>query len=165
MKAVAAAFAALLLTAAAAAQAPRLVLPARTPVTLLTQTELDTRSSKQGDRFELAVRDDVRVGGLVAIPKGSKAWGEIIRRTGKGSYGRSGKLELRLLHLTVDGQNIRLDGDERLKGESAVEAAVVTSAIWGLIGAFISGKSARLPAGTEIVGFTRRDVPLSAPAN
>jgi hypothetical protein len=165
MTRLAAAFSTLFLLIAASAEAQPSVLPAKTPVPLLTLADLDSRSARQGDRFELEVRDDVTVGGLVAIPKGSRAWGEIIRSTGTGSYGRSGKLELRLLHLTVDRRNIRLDGDERLKGQSAAEAAVVTSAVWGLIGAFVTGKNARLPAGTEIIGFTHRDVPLAPPAD
>jgi hypothetical protein len=165
VKTIAAAVAALAVAVSATAPAApaQLVLEARTPVPLLTLTELNSKANRQGDRFELEVRDDVTVGGMIAIPKGSRAFGEIAHHNPKGPYGRSGGLELRLLNVVVDGRIIRLDGDERLKGSNAVGAAVITGAAWGAIGGFISGRNAVLPAGTELIGFVHRDIPLIVP--
>jgi hypothetical protein len=141
-----------------------LVLQAGTAVRLKTVTTLHSKTHRQGDRFEMIVDEDVRVGGQVAIPRGSPALGEIQKHTAKGPYGKAGKLELRLLYVTVGDRRIRLDGAQAQEGASAETTAIVTGFVSGAIGAFITGKSATVPAGTPLTGYIHRDLPLM-PAN
>ena len=42
----------------------------------------------------VAVAQDVAVDGHVVIPRGTRAVGEITWRTGKGAFGKSGKMEM-----------------------------------------------------------------------
>ena len=53
------------------------VLRAGTPVPLVTLAEISSKTHKQGDRFELAVSEDVLVDGQVAIPRNARAIGEV----------------------------------------------------------------------------------------
>jgi type IV secretory pathway VirB10-like protein len=67
----------LLWVIAAAAAQPIVATPvpfalrAGTPVPLVTATEVNSKTHRQGARFDLTVSEDVRVGDLVVIPKGA----------------------------------------------------------------------------------------------
>lgn len=146
---------------AQAEQAPTLlILKAGTPVPLKTVQELHSKTHRQGDRFELAVAEDVKVDGHVVIPRGATAVGEIAKHSAKGPYGKAGRLELRLLYVTAGGRNIRLDGAQAAKGAGNVAPTVAAGLISGAIGAFIFGKNASIPAGTLITGYVHRDLPV-----
>nr|WP_295373197.1 hypothetical protein [uncultured Sphingosinicella sp.] len=147
-------------TPAGGARKAELVLQAGTAVRLKTVTTLHSKTNRQGERFEMIVDEDVRVGSHIAIPRGSPAFGEIAKQTAKGPYGKAGGLELRLLYASVGDRRIRLDGEQAEKGASSEAAAIVTGFVSGAIGAFISGKSASVPAGTILTGYVHRDLPL-----
>jgi hypothetical protein len=144
----------------ALAEAP-LVLKAGTIIPLLTRSEVSSRTHRQGDRFELEVSDPVLVGGLVVIPKGAVATGEVARHRSDGAFGREGRLEVTLLYVTVGGRNIRLQGQESKNGMSgAVPAYAAGVVVAGILGAAIKGKDAVIPSGTPMTGLVYRDVPL-----
>ena len=154
------------LVAAAAAQAvvaapAQPVLRAGTPVPLATVEEVNTKTHLQGARFDLAVRDDVRVGNHIVIPKGALAVGEVTRHVARGPLAKSGRLEIRLLHVTVGDRRIRLDGSVSQKGPSTTGSPVVTGVATMALGALILGRSASVPAGTPITGYVHRDLPLA----
>ena len=99
------------------------MLRAGTPVPLVTLAEISSKTHKHGDRFELAVSEDVLVDGQVAIPRDARAIGEIAEHRAKGAFGRAGRLEIQLLHVEAAGRRIRLDGALADKGkDSAVPA-------------------------------------------
>lgn len=135
-----------------------IVLPAGTPVPLVMLGAISSKTHRQGDRFELAVAADVIVGGHVLIPKGSRALGEVTRHVAKGAYGRSGKLELAPLYVTVAGLRIRLDGRSRRSGADAAAGAILAATVIGGLASVVSGKSAAVPAGTALPAFTHRDL-------
>jgi len=152
----------LLLTALLLASGP--VLPAGTPVRLVTRADLSSRTAAQGDPVELETAEDVRVDGKLVIARGSPALGEVALRRGHGSYGRAGRLEIVLSHVMIGDRPVRLDGRRAARGRSARLPAVSAGiAISGLAGIVIKGGLAVLPAGSPITGFVHRDVPL-APA-
>lgn len=142
--------------------ASTLVLKAGTPVPLTLVGAISSKTHKQGERFDLVVEEDVRVGGRIAIPRGAAAQGEIAAHTAKGPFGKSGRVELRLLHVMVDGRRVRLDGSDRRKGSSSGVPAVATGVAVGLIGPFITGKTAAIPAGTRVTGYVHRDLALAS---
>lgn len=157
-----------LLLAAAAAPAeaePALVLRAGTPVPLVTSGVISTKTHREGDRIALSVAEDVRVDGHVAIPRGAPAAAEVTRRLPNGAYGKAGRLEIRLLHVTAGERQIRLDGDVRHKGAGNVAPAAAAGLAVLAIAFFIEGKSATIPAGAKVTGYVHRDLPLQvAPA-
>ena len=150
---------------AAAASPAELVLRAGTPVQLATVGEVNTKTHLQGARFDLAVREDVRVGGHVVIPKGAPAVGEVARHVARGPLAKSGRLEIRLLHVSVGDRRIRLDGSVSQKGPSTTGSPVATGVATLALGALILGRSAAVPAGTSITGYVHRDLPLAVAAS
>lgn len=139
------------------------VLPGGTAVPLALADEVSSRTHGQGDRVALVVTEDLMVGGRVAIPKGAPALAEIARHRATGPFGKSGMIELRLLHVDLNGRPIRLDGVRGHGGKSNVRPAIAAGVVVGaVVGAVIKGKHALLPPGTRLTGYVHRDVRLEA---
>jgi len=69
-----------------------------------------------------------------------------------------------VLYVTVNGRQIRLSGAFDDKGVAGGVGAVAVSAIVFLpAGFFMTGTSARVPAGTVVKSFVDEDVPLAMP--
>lgn len=137
-----------------------------TEVPLRLSQELTTQGKKLrvGARFHLETSEPVIVQGVNVIPVGSPAVGEITDVRNKGMWGKSGHLGARILYVTVNGRQIRLSGAFDDKGVAGGIGAVAVSAVVFLpAGFFMTGTSARVPAGTIIKSFVDEDVPLSMP--
>ena len=90
--------------------------------------------------------------------------GELTDVRNKGMWGKSGHLAARILYVTVNGRQIRLSGAFDDKGTAGGVGAVAVSAIVFLpAGFFMTGTSAKVPAGSIIKSFVDEDVPLSMP--
>jgi hypothetical protein len=139
--------------------AEALVLKAGTPVPLVTVGEVSSKTHRQGDRFGLEVSRDVTVDGRLVIARGTRGLAEVARHRARGPFGKAGMLEVRLLYVTVGGRNVRLDGEALHQGASAAVPAIATGVITAALGSAILGKSARIPAGTEVIGYVHRDLP------
>ncbi len=143
------------------------VLRVGTEVPLRLSEELTTKGKKLrvGDRFHLETAEPVMVNGVNVIPVGSPAVGEITDIRNKGMWGKSGHLAARVLYMTVNGRQIRLSGAFDDKGVAGGVGAVAVSALVFLpAGFFMTGTSAKVPAGSVIKSFVDEDVPLSIPA-
>jgi hypothetical protein len=130
-----------------------------------TLEPLSSKRARQGQRFGLEVSEDVRVDGMLVIPRGARGVGEVSRVVTKGVMGKPGKIEVRALFVEVGGARIRLDGKAADKGESGAAPVLLTAPLVGLSAAFFTGKSAVLPAGSAIQGFVFQDLPLVRPAS
>ena len=76
-------------------------------------------------------------------------------------WGKSGHFDLRLLYLRVGDRQIRISGIIDDKGTAGgVGAAAVSAIVFLPAGFFMTGTSARLPAGTIIKGSLDEDVPV-----
>ena len=142
------------------------ILRVGTEVPLRLTQELTTKGKqlRVGDRFHLETSEPVLVQGVNVIPVGSPAVGEITDVRNKGMWGKSGHLAARILYVTVNGRQIRLSGAFDDKGVAGGVGAVAVSAIVFLpAGFFMTGTSARIPAGSVIKSFIDEDVPLSMP--
>jgi hypothetical protein len=142
------------------------ILRVGTQVPLRLSQELTTKGKKLrvGDRFHLETSEPVLVQGVNVIPVGSPAVGEITDVRNKGMWGKSGHLAARVLYVTVNGRQIRLSGAFDDKGVAGGVGAVTVSALVFLpAGFFMTGTSAKVPAGTIIKSFVDEDVPLSMP--
>jgi hypothetical protein len=137
-----------------------IVLRQGTSVALRTMTALNSRHSRVGERFNLEVAEPVRVNGHIVVPIGARAVGEITRVIKKGAFGKSGKLETRLLYAMVGDQQVRLDGQSREAGAGGTAATVGVAVAAGIFSAFVTGKSADIPPGSTMTGFTAEDLPL-----
>lgn len=139
-----------------------LSLNSGTPITLAAGEEVNSSTHREGDIFKLIVLNDVKVGDTVVIPKGTPATGEITWRTGKGAFGKSGKLEFSLRSINLDGTLIPVTGDYRQEGEGNTVATGVGVIAIGVFAGFITGKRARLPVGRELMAQLPQAVPFNA---
>jgi hypothetical protein len=153
--------------ASAAISAPvttNAVLRVGTEVPLRLLEELTTKGKKLrvGQRFRMETSEPILVQGAVVIPVGSPAVGEITDVRNKGMWGKSGHLGARVLYVTVNGRQIRLSGAFDDKGVAGGIGAVAVSAIvFAPAGFFMTGTSARVPAGAAVKGFVDEDVQLA----
>jgi hypothetical protein len=139
----------------------RMVLPANTEILLSMNEELNTKRNVQGDTFYMTVVHDAKVGDQVAIPKGARAAGEITWRTGKGAFGKSGKMDIALRYVEVQGQRLPLVGTFRQEGEGNTVGTVAGVVAAGVFAAFITGKSGIVPRGRELAVHTKDDLVLN----
>lgn len=137
------------------------MLTAGTPVTLAVVEEVNSSTHREGDTFKLTVLNDVLVGDTVVIPRGTPGVGEITWRTGKGAFGKSGKIEFSLRSIDLDGQRIPVSGDYRQEGEGNTVATGVGILAVGVFAGFITGKRARLPVGRELLSQVVQPVPFT----
>lgn len=119
------------------------------------------KAARVGQRFMLEVAAPVEVNGVVVIPAGTPAWGEITEVRNKGMWGKSGQLKARLLYLRVNGRQIRLTGSFDDKGVTGTAGVVGAIAFVPVAGFFMTGTSAEFPKGGEVGGFIDEDVQLA----
>lgn len=141
--------------------AQMLMLNSGVPITLAVTEEVNSSTHEAGDMFKLTVLNDVSSGQTVVIPKGTPATGEITWRTGKGAFGKSGKIEFALRSIDLDGKAIPVTGEFRQEGEGNTIATGVGILAVGLFAGFITGKRARLPAGRELMSQLAQPVPFT----
>jgi len=136
------------------------VLRAGTEINMRTRTELSSRTSHVGERFELEVSDAVTLNGQVVIPAGSVAVGEVTRVRKKGMWGRRGILETRLIHVRVGDHQIRISGAAGDRGRAGTAGVVASIALVPLAGFFVTGTSAVIAPQTPTVAYTEEDIPV-----
>lgn len=151
--------------AAVIAEAPttNAVLRAGTPVVLRMMEEITTKkkAARVGQRFMMEVAEPVHVNNVAVIPAGTPAWGEITTVRNKGMWGKSGKLDARVLYLRANGRQIRLTGTFDDKGVTGTGGVVASVALIPLAGFFVTGTSAVLPKGGNVGAFIDEDVVLA----
>jgi hypothetical protein len=142
------------------------VLRAGTEVPLRLEEGLDSndKTIREGTRFRMTVANDVRLGNVVVIPAGSPATGEVTDLRRKGMWGKSGRIVARVLNARVGDRLIRLTGsfdDKGVTGTAGVVGAIVFVPIAGF---FLTGTSAKMPAGSGVKAFLDEDLAIAVPA-
>ena len=148
--------------APAASESGLLTLNPGLPITLAVAQEVNSSTHRAGDTFPLTVLNDVRIGDTIVIPRGTPALGEVTWRTGKGAFGKSGKLEFSLRYIDLGGQHIPISGDYRQEGEGNTIATGVGIIAVGVFAGFITGHRARLPMGRELMSQIAQPVMFTA---
>ena len=136
---------------ASAAAAPRWVRGQ--PVQLMVLHEVNSRQAKPGDRFQLRVNAPVMVDGVVAIPVGASAWGEVVAASGTGLAGGRGRVSMRLVRLDAPTGPVALTGMTGTEGKANTAGVVVGVLSLGLGGLLIKGGNAVLKAGDVVTGY------------
>ncbi|MEO5773094.1 MAG: hypothetical protein ABIQ32_03115 [Sphingomicrobium sp.] len=130
-------------------------LESGTELQFVTTEQLDSRTVRQGQRFGLELAVDLVESGTVVLRRGAMAVGEIEAVGQKQMFGMSGSLVLRPLFIDVDGRRVNLEGTLSQKGSSGQGAAIPAVIVAGSLGLIITGRSARVPAGTRISARVR----------
>lgn len=148
------------------APATQNVLRAGTEVPLRMEEALDSndKALREGQQVRMSVASDVRLGNLVVIPAGSPAMAEITDLRRKGMWGKSGRINARVLNVRVGDRLIRLTGTFDDKGVTGTAGVVAAIAFVPIAGFFMTGTSAKIPAGGGVKGFLDEDLTIAAPA-
>ena len=147
------------------AQQSQSTLPANTEIAMTMNEDLTTKGGRidEGHMFRMTVSQDVKVGNFIVIPRGTPAVGEVTWLTGKGAFGKSGKMEVDLRYIDLSGRRIPVTGHYRQEGEGNTVATVAGVIAVGVFSAFITGKSARIPQGRELKAYTSEALPVALP--
>ena len=140
-------------------------LPANSEIWVSPNAEVNSKRMKQGDKFDMTVSRDVMLGNYVVIPRGTRAIGQISYRTGKGGFGKSGKMEFEVVDVDLGGRLIPVKGHYRIEGNGNTGATVGAAVAVGVFAAFVTGHSATVAQGTEYKAYTADALPIvTAPA-
>jgi hypothetical protein len=144
----------LLQGAAALAQTEAPVLPPETEVLLATTQPLSSATATLGEKVDLTVSADVLVNEQVVIPKGSPAVGTVVFARKKAMGGMPGALDLRADYVSLGEQKIELRSRAGRRGTDRSKSAAGLAAVG--IGLFMQGDDVELPAGSELLAYSRK---------
>lgn len=138
-------------------------LRAGTSVPLKMAEGLTTKGKKLkvGQRFQMETAEAVTIDGNIVIPIGSPATGEITEVRNKGMWGKSGRINGRVLYVRANGRQIRMSGQLDDKGTTGTAAVVGSLVVIPIAGFFMTGTSANIPLGTPITAFIDEDVSVA----
>lgn len=138
------------------------MLPANTEIWLSPNAEVNTKTVKVGDKFAMSTTRDVLLGNYIVIPRGTRGTGQISMRTGKGAFGKSGKMEFEIVSVELNGRTIPTTGHYRIEGQGNTGATVGAVVAVGVFAAFVTGRSASVPTTSEFRAFTSSALPVTA---
>ena len=139
------------------------MLPANTEILVSLNEELSSRRNRQGETFSLSIVGNVMLGNYIVIPAGTRVVGEITWVTGRGMFGKSGKMAIAIRYIDLNGRQIPLVGTFLQQGEGNAVATVASVAVVPVAGLFITGHSAVIPAGRQFSVRLRDDLPVILP--
>lgn len=135
-------------------------LPAGHAIPLASDREWSTATLKQGDTVAMHVSEDVMLDGLVVIPSGTPATGEVIDSQSGGIGGAPGKLSISARTIQVGDRTIALRS--RLSagngvGKDRSNTAMAVGVALGPFALFVHGSDVSIPAGTPMSAKLAQD--------
>jgi hypothetical protein len=142
------------------------VLRAGTEVPLIMAESINSndKSLRTGKQIRMQTAAPIMLGGAVVIPSGSPVTAEVTDVRRKGMWGKSGRIEARVLNVRVGDRLIRLSGTFDDKGVTGTPGVVAAVAFVPIAGFFLTGTSANIPAGSGVKAFLDEDLRIAAPA-
>ena len=139
------------------------ILCAGTQISVRTAEALTTEGKKLriGQRVQLEVAEAVMLNGQVVIPNGSPVIGEVTDVRNKGMWGKSGRINARVLYVRANGNQIRLTGQFDDKGVTGTAGVVAAIAFVPIAGFITTGTSARIPLGAPVTAFLDEDISVA----
>lgn len=143
-------------------------LPANTVFKISLNDDVSSKVNQVGDVVNFTVQEDVKVGDVLVLPRGTQGSGVVTKVTKPKSFGRSGALDISFDQVfSVDDEAIPTvlgpESKEKLKMEAAAVGASAIGALAlgpvGLVGGFfVKGKDVVMPQGTTLYIQTREEV-------
>lgn len=135
----------------------------------LTQ-ELQSKTTRAGDKVSFQAVDNLYVGNTLVIPKGAIGYGVIEKVEQAQNFGRDAKIKVDFQRLVgMDGTSVHVYLGELAKEATQSEAKAAGATVAGLVlfgplgivsGAFVHGKELTIPAGTTLYVQVKDDVEL-----
>jgi hypothetical protein len=132
-----------------------------TSVSLTLGRELSSAKESAGNRVDFLVEEDVKVNGIVVIPKGGTAWGTIVEAKPRRRLGRAGKIDVRIDEARLaDGERVTLRASQEAKGKGRSGAMTVGIVATGVlffpaapVFLFMHGKDVVIAKGTPVTAY------------
>ena len=124
-------------------------VPVGTKIPLVLSESLDSQVANTGQKFALAVSEDVVVDGVVVVPKGAAAQGTVLFARKKGA-GRSGALDLRVDYVDTPAGRVRVRASQSRRSEYIAADHAVTAALFGLAALSMQGEAIVLEPGAAV---------------
>src|ERR1700677_313772 len=139
-----------------------------TPVKLRIAQTVSSADAHVNDRVEFEVLEEIRIQGVLIVPKGGIALGTVTEAQPKRRMARGGKLEIVMDSVRLeDGEKAALRATKGGNGgghTGAMTAGIVATALFCLVCAplflLMHGKDITIPKGTEIPTFVDGNMPL-----
>jgi hypothetical protein len=143
-----------------------------TPVRLRLQRTVSSADAQVDERVDFDVLEEVKVNGIVVIPKGSLALGTVTAAQPKRRMARGGKLDINIDSVRLaNGDKAALRAVKNLSGgghtgamAGAMVATSLVPVLWPAAPFFLlmHGKDVTIPKGTEITAYVNGNVDLSS---
>lgn len=118
-----------------------------TIVRVIFTQELSSEKNHPQDPVPCEIAEDLKVGDVIVIAKGTPVVGQVSQAERKGGWGKSGTLAYSIDYVkAVDGRNIRLRGGSAQGGKQFSAGG----AMMGLSGAFKKGKAITVAKGSTM---------------
>lgn len=136
-----------------------------TPIRLRLQRTMSSADAQIDEKVDFDVLEDIKIGELLVVPKGSIAWGTVTAAQEKRRMARGGKLDINIDAVRLaDGEKAALRATKGGKGgghTGAMTGAIVATSIVFFPAApfflFMHGKDITIPKGTEITAYVNGD--------
>jgi hypothetical protein len=150
------------------AQPARFKIPDGTSLRLALTETLSSATNQVDNPVGLEVTEDVKVGDVIAIPKGATALGHVVEAEPKRRMGRAGKLNFSVDHVKApDGTNVRLRASSARKGDDKTGTVIVGTVLLSPLFLIMRGKDVNIPKGTVFTAYVDgdRDIALGPAAS
>lgn len=146
--------------------ARQLRVPARTRLTFVFDSTVNSKTAKVGEEFAIRLRDPVMVEGKVVLPAGTPGRGEVIHAARARAGGKAGELILAARYLEHGGVRIPLRSFRMgEQGDDRTETGIIVAVLAGPFAYLVVGGELNIVPGT--VGNARIaadvDVPTAQP--
>ncbi len=142
-------------------------LPDGTVLRLALLDVLSSATNNVDDPVNFEVTEDVKVGDLVVLPKGTSARGHVVEAVPRKRMGRAGKLNFSVDSAKgPDGSNIRLRATSARQGEDKSGTVIVGTLLLSPLFLIMRGKDVSIPKGTQFTAYVDgdRDIAMGGPA-
>jgi len=147
------------------ASASRVTLKASTPVQLRFTRAIASSQVIAGDKVDLEVTADVRVGNLIVIPKYSLAQAIVTIAQAKRTMARGGYMELKIETVRLgNGETAPLRMTEDVKGGGHKGTMIAGMVVVGIVDSpaaqlfmYVQGKDAVIPRNAEVTAYVNGD--------
>ena len=143
---------------ASTAAESRTRIAAGTVIDLVTTNTISSKKSVKGDLLYLKVAAPLTVDGLTVIPVGTVVVAQLTRADPRGAFGKSGTLDVQLLYAELPGGTVRVSGALEARGKGGADDAAATAAAFLVLPFIKTGRSAEIPAGSEVSARLDRDL-------
>lgn len=125
---------------AASSAAKTIAIPAETPITIVLDETLGSKTSSTGQNFSASLHTPVEINGRVIIPKGAHVTGIVRDAKSAGRFKGGAELAIALTGVNIDGKDYELHTNTHTlvtKGKGKRTAVMVGGG--GAVGALIGG--------------------------